>query len=97
MTVRPLSRKLLLLGEGVVVEDAYIGPFTSVGPGSVIVRAEVEHSVVDAEARIEKAAPDVCCLDRSAAGTACLVVVQQKRAPGATKRLELFDPCALRP
>lgn len=43
----------VLLGEGVVVEDAYIGPFTSVGPGSIIQRAEVEHSVVDAEARIE--------------------------------------------
>ncbi|WP_034385629.1 glucose-1-phosphate thymidylyltransferase [Deinococcus sp. YIM 77859] len=43
----------VLLGEGVVIEDAYLGPFTSVGPGSVIRQAEVEHSVVDAEARIE--------------------------------------------
>ncbi|ABF44643.1 glucose-1-phosphate thymidyltransferase [Deinococcus geothermalis DSM 11300] len=43
----------VLLGEGVVVEDAYIGPFTSIGPGSVVRQAEVEHSVVDAEARIE--------------------------------------------
>ncbi len=43
----------VLLGEGVVVEDAYIGPFTSIGRDSVIRQAEVEHSVVDAEARIE--------------------------------------------
>jgi len=43
----------VLLGEGVVIEDAYLGPFTSVGSGSVIRQAEVEHSVVDAEARIE--------------------------------------------
>ncbi|SMB90141.1 glucose-1-phosphate thymidylyltransferase [Deinococcus hopiensis] len=43
----------VLLGEGVVVEDAYIGPFTSIGPGSLIRQAEVEHSVVDAEAQIE--------------------------------------------
>lgn len=43
----------VLLGEGVVVEDAYIGPFTSIGRDSVVRQAEVEHSVVDAEARIE--------------------------------------------
>ncbi|MBB5236012.1 glucose-1-phosphate thymidylyltransferase [Deinococcus budaensis] len=43
----------VLLGEGVVIEDAYIGPFTSIGPGSVVRQAEVEHSVVDAEAHIE--------------------------------------------
>ncbi|WP_102128609.1 glucose-1-phosphate thymidylyltransferase [Deinococcus planocerae] len=43
----------VLLGEGVVVEDAYIGPFTSIGRDSVIRNAEVEHSVIDAEARIE--------------------------------------------
>lgn len=43
----------VLLGEGVVIEDAYIGPFTSIGPRSIVRHAEVEHSVVDAEARIE--------------------------------------------
>ncbi|MEF2278950.1 glucose-1-phosphate thymidylyltransferase [Deinococcus sp. YIM 134068] len=43
----------VLLGEGVVIEDAYIGPFTSIGRDSVIRHAEVEHSVVDAEALIE--------------------------------------------
>jgi glucose-1-phosphate thymidylyltransferase len=43
----------VLLGEGVVIEDAYIGPFTSIGRDSVVRQAEVEHSVVDAEARIE--------------------------------------------
>lgn len=42
----------VMLGEGVVIEDAYIGPFTSIGRDTVILRAEVEHSVVDAEARI---------------------------------------------
>jgi len=36
-----------------VIEDAYIGPFTSIGQGSVVREAEVEHSVIDAEARIE--------------------------------------------
>lgn len=42
----------VLLGEHVVVEDAYIGPFTSVGDHTEIRGAEVEHSVVDAEAKI---------------------------------------------
>ncbi len=43
----------VMLSEDVVIEDAYIGPFTSVGRGSVIRNAEVEHSVIDAEAVIE--------------------------------------------
>ncbi|WP_216329473.1 glucose-1-phosphate thymidylyltransferase [Deinococcus aestuarii] len=43
----------VMLGEGVIIEDAYIGPFTSIGRDSVIRNAEVEHSVIDAEARIE--------------------------------------------
>ena len=42
----------VLLGENVVIEDAYIGPFTSVGSGTEIRGAEVEHSVIDAEAKI---------------------------------------------
>lgn len=43
----------VLLAEGVVVEDAYIGPFTSIGKGSVIRAAEVEHSVIDEGASIQ--------------------------------------------
>ncbi len=43
----------VMLGENVVIEDAYIGPFTSIGRGSTVRRAEVEHSVIDAEAVIE--------------------------------------------
>lgn len=42
----------VLLGENVVIEDAYIGPFTSVGSGSEIRGAEVEHSVIENEAKI---------------------------------------------
>ncbi|MBZ9750444.1 glucose-1-phosphate thymidylyltransferase [Deinococcus sp. HMF7604] len=43
----------VMLGDNVVIEDAYIGPFTSIGDGSVVRGAEVEHSVVDEGARIE--------------------------------------------
>lgn len=43
----------VLLGENVVIEDAYIGPFTSIGRDSLIRQAEVEHSVIDADVKIE--------------------------------------------
>ncbi|UBV42711.1 glucose-1-phosphate thymidylyltransferase [Deinococcus taeanensis] len=43
----------VILGEDVVIEDAYIGPFTSIGRGTVVRGAEVEHSVIDEEACIE--------------------------------------------
>lgn len=42
----------VILGENVVVEDAYIGPFTSIGNQSTLKNAEIEHSVVDAETEI---------------------------------------------
>ncbi len=35
-----------VIGAGAVIEDAYIGPFTSIAPGCLIRRSEVEHSVV---------------------------------------------------
>lgn len=43
----------VLLAEGVIIEDAYIGPFTSIGKGSIIRAAEVEHSVLDEGASVE--------------------------------------------
>ena len=43
----------VMLGENVVIQDAYIGPFTSIGRDSTVRSAEVEYSVIDAEALIE--------------------------------------------
>jgi glucose-1-phosphate thymidylyltransferase len=50
----------VIIGEGTVVENAYIGPFTSVYYGCTIRNCELEHSVVlensmivDIEARVE--------------------------------------------
>ncbi len=42
-----------LIGKDVVLENAYIGPFTSIGSGSVVRNAEIEHSVIDEQVRIE--------------------------------------------
>ncbi|GGM99034.1 glucose-1-phosphate thymidylyltransferase [Thermus composti] len=44
------------IGEGVVVEEAYIGPFTSLGPGVRVVRSEVEYSILEDHARLENVA-----------------------------------------
>lgn len=37
----------VLIGDNVHLDNAYIGPFTSIGTGSKVVNAEVEYSVVD--------------------------------------------------
>ncbi len=37
----------VLIGEGVTLEGAYIGPFTSIGRNSTIKNSEVEYSVID--------------------------------------------------
>ena len=43
-----------IIGENTVVEHAYIGPFTSIGPNCVIRRCEIEHSIVMENCRIEE-------------------------------------------
>ena len=42
-----------IIGEGAVVEDAYIGPYTSIDARCVVRRAEIEHSIVLEGSRIE--------------------------------------------
>ncbi len=44
--VRSRLRGPLVLGPGVVVEDAYVGPFSAIAEGARIVRSEIEHSIV---------------------------------------------------
>jgi len=42
-----------IIGGGTVIDDAYIGPYTSISPGCTITGAEIEHSIVLAGTRIE--------------------------------------------
>jgi glucose-1-phosphate thymidylyltransferase len=42
-----------IIGSRTVVDDAYIGPYTAIGPGCVIRGAEIEHSIVLEGALIE--------------------------------------------
>ncbi len=47
--VRSVVRGPAVIGAGAKIEDAYIGPYTSVGDRVQIARAEVEHSIILAD------------------------------------------------
>ena len=42
-----------MIGAGARIEDAYIGPYTSIGDGVQICRSEVEHSIILAGSVVE--------------------------------------------
>ncbi|MHB8507636.1 MAG: glucose-1-phosphate thymidylyltransferase [Candidatus Dormibacteria bacterium] len=44
--VRSVVRGPAIIGKGALIEDAYIGPFTSIYYGCVVRGAEIEHSIV---------------------------------------------------
>ena len=44
--IRSTVRGPAVIGAGAVIEDAYVGPYTSLGEGVHIARSEVEHSIV---------------------------------------------------
>jgi glucose-1-phosphate thymidylyltransferase len=43
---RSTVRGPAVIGENAIVRDAYIGPYTAVGPGCLVDHAEVEHSIM---------------------------------------------------
>jgi glucose-1-phosphate thymidylyltransferase len=44
--VKSTVRGPAIIGRGAVIENAYVGPFTSIGDGVVVRGSEVEHSIV---------------------------------------------------
>jgi glucose-1-phosphate thymidylyltransferase len=50
---RSVVRGPAVIGAGACIEDAYIGPYTSIGSGVHIRRSEVEHSIVLADSVVE--------------------------------------------
>ena len=50
---RSTLRGPVVLGPGTIVEDSFIGPFTSLGGGVRVVHTEIENSIVLAEAVLE--------------------------------------------
>ena len=43
---KTLIRGPVIIGKNCVIEDAYIGPFTSIGDGVRVRKAEIEHSII---------------------------------------------------
>ncbi len=51
--IRSRIRGPAIIGKDTVIEDSYIGPFTSIAENCLIKGAEIEHSIVMAESKIE--------------------------------------------
>ena len=51
--VRSAVRGPAVIGAGALVEDAYIGPYSAISTGVVVRRAEVEHSILLENSRVE--------------------------------------------
>jgi glucose-1-phosphate thymidylyltransferase len=51
--IRSSVRGPAIIGRGAVIEDAYIGPYSAISSGVVVRRAEVEHSILLEDSRIE--------------------------------------------
>jgi glucose-1-phosphate thymidylyltransferase len=75
----------VIIGENTVVEDSFIGPFSSVGAGCRIVNSTVEHTVLLDGAKVF----DVARLDDSVLGKGAVVRRGEARSPSL--RLMLGD------
>jgi glucose-1-phosphate thymidylyltransferase len=51
--VRSSVRGPAIIGAGALIEDSYIGPYSSISTGVVVRRAEVEHSILLEDSRVE--------------------------------------------
>jgi glucose-1-phosphate thymidylyltransferase len=51
--IRSIVRGPAVIGAGATIEDAFIGPYTSIGDEVAIRRCEVEHSIVLANSTVE--------------------------------------------
>lgn len=72
-----------VIAAGAVIEDAFIGPYTSIGPEVAVCRSEVEHSILLAGSRVEdlEARMEASLLGREAS------VVRTDRMPRTLKLL----------
>ncbi len=68
-----------IIGEGTVIDDAYLGPYTSVYHGCTVRRAEIEHSIILEDARIENVNGKI---ELSLIGRGCVVHEARRRPRG---------------
>jgi glucose-1-phosphate thymidylyltransferase len=50
--VNSVVRGPAIIGSGCLIEDSYVGPFSSIGNNSVVIRSEVEYSIILRECKI---------------------------------------------
>ena len=80
--VRSQVRGPAIIGAGTVLEDAYVGPFTSIGDGCHLARTEIEYSVVMAGCTVT----DIPRIEGSLLGRE-VTIRPTDRKPAATKFL----------
>jgi glucose-1-phosphate thymidylyltransferase len=78
-----------IIGAGCTIESSYVGPFTSIGPNTIVRRSEVEHSVLLDEVLVD----GVARLTDSLIGRRS-EVVRTATVPRAT-RLHVGDHCTI--
>jgi glucose-1-phosphate thymidylyltransferase len=83
--IRSTVRGPAIIGRGAVVEDSYIGPYTSISEGCRLTNTEVEHSVILARCVVR----DVRRIDHSLLGRD--VVVEAADGKPAAMRLMVGD------
>ena len=88
---RSVVRGPAVIGAGACIEDAYIGPYTSIGDGVHVRRSEVEHSIILADSVVEdlETRMEASLLGRN-------VKLTRSDGPPKTLRLLVGDNCEIK-
>ena len=88
---RAVVRGPAVIGAGACIEDAYIGPYTSIGGGVHVRRSEVEHSIILADSVVEdlETRMEASLLGRN-------VKLTRSDGPPKTLRLLVGDNCEIK-
>jgi glucose-1-phosphate thymidylyltransferase len=89
--IRSVIRGPAVIGAGACIEDAYIGPYTSIGVGVQVRRSEVEHSIILADSVVEDLGTrmEASLLGRN-------VKLTRSDGPPKTLRLLVGDNCEIK-
>lgn len=85
--IRSVIRGPAVIGDHAVIEDSYIGPYTSIAPNVRVIRTEIENSIVLERAVLENVPRRI---DESLIG-ACAKVAGRTDAPASSVKMRLGD------